>query len=52
MFPSPRTECASVEQTIFTPARERLADVLAAQVEPAGQAVDLERDAATRARPR
>ena len=45
MLPRPSVECASVEQTIRTPARERLADVLAAEVEPGGEAVDLERDA-------
>ena len=45
MLPSPRTECASVEQTIGTPAAQRVADVLAAEVEPGGEAVDLERDA-------
>ena len=45
MLSSPRTECASVEQTISTPASQRLADVLAAQVEAVGQAVDLDCDA-------
>ena len=45
MFASPRTECASVEQTIRTPAAQRVADVLAAQVEAVGQPVDLDRDA-------
>ena len=45
MLPRPRTEWASVEQTIGTPASTRSPHVLAEQVEPVGQAVHLERDA-------
>ena len=41
MFPSPRTECASVEQTMRTQA-EHCADVLTAEIESRSQAVDLE----------
>ena len=37
MFPSPRTECASVEHTIGTPASIADSDVHIPQVEPAGQ---------------
>ena len=44
MLPSPSGECASVEQTICT-RRDRVADVLAAEVEPVRQPVDLDRDA-------
>ena len=44
MFSRPRIEWASVEQTIGTPAADRLPHVVAAQVEARGQAVDLDRD--------
>ena len=43
MFPSPRIECASVEQTIFTPASTACLHVDVAQVEPVRQAVHLQR---------
>ena len=45
MFPSPRTEWASVEQTICTPAASASRTCRAAEVEPVGQAVHLQRDA-------
>ena len=45
MFPSPRVECASVEHVIRDAGRDRVADVLVAQVEPVGEAVRLQRDA-------
>ena len=45
MFPSPRIEWASVEQTISQAGAQRLADVRPAEVEARGQAVDLDRDA-------
>ena len=45
MFPSPRTECASVEQTIFTPAASASRTWPADEVEPVRQAVHLQRDA-------
>ena len=44
MLASPRTECASVEQTIRDAGAQRVADVLAAKIESGGQAVDLQRD--------
>ena len=48
----PAGEWASVEQTICDAGAQRVADVLAAQVEPGGEAVHLERDAVPRWRPR
>ena len=45
MFPSPRVECASVEQTIFTPGRERVAHVAGGEIEPVREPVHLDRHA-------
>ena len=45
MFPSPRDRVGVGRADDLDAGRERLADVLAAQVEPVRQAVDLERDA-------
>ena len=45
MLPSPRVECASVEHTICTAGSQRVAHVVAAEVEAVGETVDLEGDA-------